>query len=317
LIKDIVQAKGEHLIEIYLDGQNNLVIKEKLAVERDSRKHMTTSRSLVIDFHIHLGGREHWLPWVNEFWERFFESSGIDPDEIMEPQRLQNLLKEEGVDYAVALAEVNPLSTGVVTNEYVAEFCKGVESLIPFANINPYTTPEPAKKLEIYVKEYGFKGLKLLPSYQWFYPNDNKIYPIYAKAEELQIPVMIHTGSSIFKGHRMKYSDPIYLDDVAVDFPDLTLIQAHSGRGFWYDRAFFLAQLHENVYLEIAGLPPQNLLTYFPQLERLAHKVLFGSDWPGCPGIRKNIEAVKNLPLSSEAKAKILGENAARILSLL
>jgi hypothetical protein len=270
---------------------------------------------MIIDFHIHLGKREHWLPWVNQFWKEFHEDPGII-DELMEPERLSRFLKEEGVDYAVCLAEVNPLTTGMVPNEYVAEFCRGRDSLIPFASLNPYLMPEAPKRLEMYVKDYGFRGLKLLPSYQWFYPNDNQLYPIYAKAEELQIPIMFHTGSSIFKGARIKYSDPIYLDDVAVDFPDLTIIQVHSGRGFWYDKAFFLAQMHPNVYLEIAGLPPQNLLTYFPRLEKLAHKVLFATDWPGCPGIRKNIEAIEALPLSQEAKAKILGENAARILRL-
>lgn len=277
---------------------------------------MDTAKQLIVDFHVHLGRREHWHPWVYEFFDQFCQGSGIDLEEVMEPRRLTDFLKVEGIDYAVALAEVNPLNTGNVSNEYVAEFCQGLNSLIPFASINPYTMVNPSQRLETYVKEWGFRGVKLLPSYQWFYPNDNKVYPIYAKAEELRIPVMIHTGSSIFRGSRIKYADPIYLDDVAVDFPDLTLILVHSGRGFWYQKAFFLAQLHKNVYLEIAGLPPQNLLNYFPRLEELADKVLFGSDWPGCPGIRRNIEAIGRLPLSATTKAQILGGNAARILQL-
>lgn len=270
---------------------------------------------MIVDFHIHLGKNDVWLPWVAEFWKEFYKDPSVI-DELMEPQKLSQFLRQEGVDYAICLAEVNPLTTGVVTNEYVAEFCHGNGSLIPFASINPYVIPQAADRLEIYVKEYGFQGLKLLPSYQWFYPNDNKLYPLYARAEELGIPVMFHTGSSIFKGARIKYADPICLDDVAVDFPDLTIILVHSGRGFWYDKAFFLAQLHKNIYMEIAGLPPQNLLTYFPRLEKLAHKVLFGSDWPGCPGIRKNIETIRSLSLSETAKRNILGENAARILRL-
>lgn len=270
---------------------------------------------MIVDFHIHLGGRKHWLPWVVKYWDEFYPDPQV-VEELMEPQKLSEFMKGEGVDYTVCLAEVNPLSTGVASNEYVAEFCRGFVSLIPFANINPYLTPQPAKTLEIYVREYGFRGLKMLPSYQWFYPNDRQIYSIYAKAEELQIPVMFHTGSSIFKGTRIKYADPIHLDDVAVDFPDLTIVMAHSGRGFWYDKAFFLAQMHPNIYMEIAGLPPQNLLTYFPRLEKLAHKVLFGSDWPGLPGIKNNIEVIRSLPISEAAKAKILGENAARILRL-
>jgi predicted TIM-barrel fold metal-dependent hydrolase len=130
----------------------------------------------------------------------------------------------------------------------------------------------------------------------------------------LKIPVMIHTGASVFKGARLKYGDPLWIDDVAVDFPDLTLIQAHSGRGFWYRRAFFLARLHQNVYMEIAGLPPQKLLDYFPELEKNADKIIFGSDWPGLRSIRANIAAIRSRPLSEETKARILGQNAARIL---
>jgi predicted TIM-barrel fold metal-dependent hydrolase len=128
--------------------------------------------------------------------------------------------------------------------------------------------------------------------------------------------VMVHTGSSLFRGSRLKYGDPVLLDDVAVDFPKLTLIQVHSGRGFWYSSAFFLAQLHPHVYMEIAGLPPKNLLKYFPELEKNADKILFGSDWPGVPGIGKNIEGIRELPIREETKQKILGENAAKILKI-
>jgi hypothetical protein len=106
------------------------------------------------------------------------------------------------------------------------------------------------------------------------------------------------------------------MDDVAVDFPELTLLMVHSGRGFWYERAYFLAKLHTNVYMEISGLPPKRLLDYFPELERVADKVIFGSDWPGMPYVGSNIEAIRELPLSEETKDKILGENAARILKI-
>ena len=127
---------------------------------------------------------------------------------------------------------------------------------------------------------------------------------------------MLHVGSSVFTGSRLKYGDPIYLDDVAVDFPGLRLVQSHSGRPFWYEKAFALARLHQNLYLEVAGIPPQKLLTYFPDLERLADKVIFGSDWPGVPTLKENIQAIQRLPLGEEVKNKILGGNAARLLGL-
>lgn len=132
------------------------------------------------------------------------------------------------------------------------------------------------------------------------------MYKLYEKAQELKIPVVFHTGSSVFKNAKLKYGDPLYLDDVAVDFPDLTIVQAHGGRGFWYDTAFFLAKHHKNVYIDIAGLPPQNLLRYFPGLEKIADKVVFGSDWPGVPSIRKNIEALMSLSLKEETKPRYL-----------
>jgi predicted TIM-barrel fold metal-dependent hydrolase len=123
-------------------------------------------------------------------------------------------------------------------------------------------------------------------------------------------------GSSVFAGSRLKYADPLYLDDVAVDFPELVLIQSHSGRPFWYETASALARLHANVFMEVAGLPPQKLLTYFPELERLADKVIYGSDWPGVPTIRENIQAIRELPIAEDAKRKILGENAVGLLGI-
>jgi predicted TIM-barrel fold metal-dependent hydrolase len=170
--------------------------------------------------------------------------------------------------------------------------------------------------LEGWVRDGGFKGLKLYPTYQHFYPNAAKIYPLYAKAQELDIPVLMHMGSSIFTGSRLKYGDPIYIDDVAVDFPKLNVLQAHSGRPFWYEKAAALSRIHENVFMEISGLPPQKLLTYFPELERIAHKVIYGSDWPSVPTIKENIMALQDLNINEEAKRKILGENAARLLKI-
>ncbi|MBI3988372.1 MAG: amidohydrolase, partial [candidate division NC10 bacterium] len=250
----------------------------------------------MIDFHLHLASREREYPWVRRWLSTFRETSGVErvlgPDGVAEPEAMERLLEEAGVDYGVILAEYSPICVGTVTNEYVAEFCAKSRRLIPFCNINPHLVTDPATELRRCVLDLGCQGLKLHPPHQHFYANDRRLYRLYATAEEFQIPVLIHTGSSVFKGSRVKYADPLFVDDVAVDFPDLPLVLAHGGRGFWYDQAFFLAQLHENVSLEISGLPPKNLLQYFPRLERIAHKVIFGSDWPGVPGIGVNIEAL-------------------------
>ena len=274
----------------------------------------------IIDFHVHIGDPGEMKPWVLTFFQNYGKGSGaeevIGKDGRMDPSALVEMLHKNGVDYAVILAELSPITTGITSNEMVVDFCKGRRELIPFANLNPYLSARLGEELERCVKDLGMKGIKLYPTYQQFYPNDRTLYPLYAKAQDFKIPVMVHTGSSLFRGSRLKYGDPVLLDDVAVDFPELTLIQVHSGRGFWYDAAFFLAQLHPHVYMEIAGLPPHNLLKYFPDLEKNASKILFGSDWPGVPGIGKNIETIRALPLKEETKRKILGENAARILEI-
>ncbi|MDA8234206.1 MAG: amidohydrolase family protein [Clostridia bacterium] len=279
---------------------------------------MVALKKPVVDFHIHPANYEIYSPSAIKW---ICQQQGMDEDELLDnyskPQAMVEYLKQNGVDYAVIMAELSPAITGSCSNENVAKFCEGREFLFPFASINPYLHNRPGDELEYWVKERGFKGVKLYPTYQFFYPNDSMLYPFYAKAEELGIPVMLHTGSSVFKGARIKYGDPTFLDDVAVDFPKLNIIMAHSGRGFWYDRAFFLARLHENVYMELAGLPPSRLLTYFPELERNADKIIFGSDWPGLTSIAENIEAIRRLPISEEAKDKILGKNAARVLKII
>jgi len=273
----------------------------------------------VIDFHIHYVGNGHWHPWVVEWAESNLKDGNLVEmltPILASPASLLAHLDDCGVDYAVCLAEESPITTGVVSNDEVAAFCRGQKRLIPFCSINPYLHARPAQLLEEMVQEKGFRGIKLYPTYQGFYPNQPEIYPLYAVAQALQIPVLIHTGSSVFRGARMKYGDPLYLDDVAIDFPRLNIVMAHSGRGFWYDRAFFLARIHPNLYMEVAGLPPQKLLTYFPELERIPDKVIFGSDWPGIPDIRGNIEVIRRLPLKSSTIEKILGGNAARVLGL-
>jgi len=272
---------------------------------------------MIIDFHVHTAYYET----TTQDYDDLLRRGWGDRTEWMiqtysSPEGFLELMDEAGIDYAVILAELAPITTGIADNAYVAEFCSHSPRLIPFASINPYTCTYPAEELERLVRDQGFRGLKLYPTYQHYYPNDAHIYPLYAKAQELGIPVSLHIGSSIFGGARIKYGDPITMDDVAVDFPELVLLMCHSGRPFWYDKAFALARLHENLYMEVSGLPPHRLLDYFPELERLAHKVIYGSDWPGVPTIKENIQAIKGLDMGEEAKGKILGENAARLLNI-
>jgi hypothetical protein len=272
----------------------------------------------VIDIHLHITRVEEYREWFPN-WIRGIHRHDIVAqlkNILASPESLLDFLDKQGVDYAVVLAEDNPMVTGVCPNERVAAFCRTSDRLIPFANINPFTTFDAVAELEACVSHQGFRGLKLYPTYQHFYPNDNRLFPLYGRAQDLGIPIMFHTGSSVFPNALLKYGDPLALDELAVFFPRLTIIQAHSGRGFWYDRAFFLSVLHENVYMDITGLPPKNLLKYFPDLEKNQDRVFFGSDWPGITSIKGNIAAIRDLPISDETKAKILGLNAARILGI-
>jgi len=242
------------------------------------------------------------------------------------PQGIRSYLQANGIDYAVALAEVSPVTTGTISNEETIAFVDAANALpdppggpagrlLPFASLNPYIEGDLAGRLEQLVQQ-GFRGIKIYPVYQHHYTNDPRLYPMYARAQELGIPALVHTGSSAFKGARIKYGDPLHLDDVAIDFPGLALLMAHGGRPFWYEQAFWMARRHPNVYLEVSGLPGRKLLEYFPRLEEIADKVVYGSDWPGNPYLRRNIEAIHDLPLGSEAKELILGGNAARLLGL-
>ncbi len=271
----------------------------------------------VIDFHVHPSFADSFHPWVLEWMARSFAGDFRQFCRTYSNRdRFLELMEENGVDYAVIVAENSPVTTGITSNRAVIDFCKDKPGLIPFANINPFVDAQPVRLLENLVEKEGIRGVKMYPTYQFFYPNDARLYPLYAKARELGIPIMFHTGSSIFKGSRIKYGNPVYFDDVAVDFPGLTLIMSHSGRGFWYREAFFLSRIHQNLYMEIAGLPPKKLLTYFPEFERNTDKIIFGSDWPGVSGVKENIADIRALPISKEQIEKILWANAAKILKI-
>ena len=275
----------------------------------------------VVDFHLHCYDRplrapESFVAFMDRELANAYGSFAKFLEQYGSAESYLRVLDDAGADYGVILAELAPITSAIASNETVEALCKGQPRLIPFASLKPYLIENPARELERLVRERGFRGLKLYPTYSYFYPNDPKLYPVYAKAQELGIPVKWHTGTSVFPASRLKYGDPVYIDDVAVDFPDLVAIITHSGRPIWYETAYTLARLRPNVYMEIAGLPPKKLLTYFPDLERVSDKVLFGSDWPSVPTLKGNIDTIRALPLSDRARAQILGGNAARLLKI-
>jgi predicted TIM-barrel fold metal-dependent hydrolase len=126
---------------------------------------------------------------------------------------------------------------------------------------------------------------------------------------------MFHTGTSIFPKARNVFADPMAVDDVAVDFPELKIILAHAGRPLYGDSAVFLARRHRNVHLDLSGIPPRAIPKYVPRFEELTTKCLWGTDWPspGVTSMAANIAAFRELPLTPEQQQAVLGGNAARL----
>lgn len=269
----------------------------------------------VIDFHVH--DAINFLPAVREFVREnnsdYFERFGGKP----RPEDVVSYFSSQGVTQLLMLAEYAPQVTGEVTNESVAEFCRDHEELLPIASISLDSDVPYEEQARYAVEELGMRGFKLLPSYQYFYPNDPSLFPFYRYVQAKALPTMFHTGTSIFQGSRIKYADPLLLDDVADEFPDLTILMEHGGRPFWYDRAAWMVSRHRNVHIGLAGIPMRNLPEYFPNLERYPDRFIFGSDWPALPmDVKGLIDRVLALPYSDETKESILCRNAEKLLGM-
>ena len=193
--------------------------------------------------------------------------------------------------------------------------------LIPFASIDPLA--EGAADRVRSLVAHGARGFKFHPSLQSFAPNDPRYYPIYEAITEAGLPTVFHTGQTGIgaglpggRGIKLRYSDPMLLDDVAADFPDLTLILAHPSVP-WQDAAISMATHKANVYIDLSGWLPK----YFPaQLVRAAngplrHKVLFGSDYPVISPDRW-MTSFSELDMKPEVVPLIMKDNAADVLGL-
>ena len=203
------------------------------------------------------------------------------------------------MDVAILLCEYSPKATGI----------QPIEDLLPIidhnperfrlmAALNPHYHYPLQEELERQM-ELGAVGLKLHPVHGGFSPNDPALYPAYWLCQQHELPVVVHCGTSTFPGSTNRYADPALLEDVVRDFPDLTVVLAHGGRGWWYDAAGFMASMRENVWIEISGLPPKKLPEYYERygFERLAQKMIFGTDWPGVPGLKNNASTSSNSAL--------------------
>jgi predicted TIM-barrel fold metal-dependent hydrolase len=211
-----------------------------------------------------------------------------------------------------------------IANEEVAESCaEHADALIPFASVDPWKGRAGVREARRLVEEYGVRGFKFHPALQDFSPNDPMAYPLYEVIEELGAIALFHTGQTGIGagvpgggGIRLKHADPMLVDDVAVDFPELRIILAHPSFP-WQDEALAVATHKPYVYIDLSGWSPK----YFPpQLVRYANtllkeKVLFGSDYPVITPDRWLADFDK-LEIKPEVRPMILKDNAAHLLGL-
>jgi uncharacterized protein len=211
-----------------------------------------------------------------------------------------------------------------IANEEIAETCaEHADTLIPFASIDPWRGRAGVSHARRLIERYGFRGFKFHPSLQAFHPNDPMAYPLYELLQEHNLVALFHSGQTGIGagvrgggGVRLKYANPMALDDVAVDFPDLKIIIAHPSFP-WQDEALAVATHKPLVHIDLSGWSPK----YFPpQLVRYANtllkdKVLFGSDFPVITPDRWLADFAA-LEIKPEVRPLILKDNAARLLGL-
>ncbi len=211
------------------------------------------------------------------------------------------------------------------SNDYVAEIVRShPEQFIGFATVDPWKDEAAVEELERSVTDLGLKGLKLHPIHQAFFPNDERFYPLYEKCQTLGVPLLMHSGFAAAGvgmpgggGFKLKYSRPIPgFDDVATDFPDLTIIMAHPAWP-WIEEQIAVSLHKPNVYIDLSGWAPR----FIPEVlvretdTRLRDKVLFGSDFPYLTPDRW-LKGFEDLPIRDEVRPKVLLENARRILGI-
>ena len=211
-----------------------------------------------------------------------------------------------------------------VSNEEIAELAhEHGDVAIPFASINPHRGAEGVREARRLIRDFGVRGFKFHPSVQDFYPDDRMAYPLYEVIAEAKLPALFHTGQTgvgaqtrAGGGVRLKYSNPMHLDDVAADFPDMQIVMAHPAVP-WQDEQLSVAVHKPNVWIDLSGWSPK----YFePKLVHYANtlikdRVLFGTDYPVIAPERWLADFEK-LPLKPEVRPLILKANAVRLLRL-
>jgi predicted TIM-barrel fold metal-dependent hydrolase len=282
-------------------------------------------RVRAIDVHAHAevaaDGHDPMPPELREASARYFRSG----EQLPTAADVAAYYRERNMAAVVFTVDYESASgRRPVANEEVAEAAAAnPDVLIPFASIDPARGRAGAREARRLVAEHGVRGFKFHPNLQAFFPNDRSAYPIYEAIAEAGVPALFHTGHSGIGaglpgggGIRLKYSNPMYVDDVAVDFPELQIVLAHPSFP-WQDEALSIAMHKPQVYIDLSGWSPK----YFPpQLVQYANtllkdKVLFGSDFPMITPDRWLADFEK-IDIKPSVRPLILKENAVRLLGL-
>ncbi|HEX4826432.1 MAG TPA: amidohydrolase family protein [Candidatus Polarisedimenticolaceae bacterium] len=278
----------------------------------------------VCDVHVHIQPWEMHPPSVAAAMEHGRGDLGLIASFMAKPKAFLEHMDRSGIERAAIINYVAPDVMGFTAevNDWCARWCgEAPDRLIAFGSVNPRFTDDPAGETER-VLDLGIRALKIHPPHQLFQVNAYRtggegsgIGDVWRVAQERSVPVMIHTGTSIFPGARNTYADPLPADDVGVDFPKLKVILAHAGRPLHGRTAMFLVRRHPNFMLDLSGIPPKRMLDYVPRLTDLAGRCLWGSDWPspGVEDLRRNVIDFLALDLPDDARRAILWENSARV----
>lgn len=280
----------------------------------------------ITDVHVHIQPWKQMKPAVMEAMRKGKEDHWDFLIAMMEdPKILLDIMDQSGIWRIGMVNYPSPDLMGFTldTNTFAARYAEAApERLMPYGGIHPRFQGDIEGHIDDLV-EMGIRCVKIHPSHMLFpanaYTNGlETLGALYKRCEERGLPVMIHTGTSIFPGARNKYGNPMELDDVAIDFPKLQVIMAHGGRPLWMDEAFFVLRRHRNMCLDVSGIPPLKLLEYFPRLEEIGERVLWGTDWPS-PGVRDlkvNLDQFNTLALPDAMKQAITRTNPLRVFPI-
>ena len=274
---------------------------------------------VAIDVHVHLEATDDTTA-TDSAAKKYFGDSGASRD----PKALAEYYRSRKMAFVIFAVDEKLTGRPKVTNEEVIQFAaENSDVAIPFCSIDPHRGEAGVREAKQLVSQKLVRGLKLHPPVQQFSPDDKLAYPLYEVFAEARLPVVFHTGHSGIGtgmpgggGVRLKFGNPMPIDDVAVDFPSMPIIMAHPSFP-WQDEAISICLHKPNVYIDLSGWSPKYFSPTLVQYanSRLQKKVLFGSDYPFITPDRW-IADFEKIAIRDEVRPLILKENAVRLLEL-